>query len=255
ALAERGAHLFCTNSLSCKAQITLRIAHYASRDAMDIESLSDKTAAQLIDALHISAIPALYELRPEQLTALDRFGDKKAKNLLDALERSKRRPLAAFLYAIGIPNVGVKTARDLARHFGTLEALRSAGRDALVAIPDVGEVVADSIMAFFSDPSISAQVDALLALGVTPEESAPLSDALPLAGKTLVVTGTLPTLSRRDAEALVERCGGKAAGSVSRKTSYVVAGEAAGSKLEKARALGIPVLSEEEFLQLTEYRA
>lgn len=247
---QRGAHLFCTNSLSCRAQITLRIAHYASRDAMDIETLSDKTASQLIDALHISTIPELYELTPAQLVALDRFGEKKAQNLLDALENSKHRPLAAFLFAIGIPNVGVKTARDLARRFGTLDAVRRADRDTLLAIPDVGGIVADSILTFFSDPSIAAQVDTLLAHGVAPAETKPMQGELPLTGKTVVVTGTLPTLSRREAEDLIESHGGKASGSVSKKTDYVLAGEAAGSKLDKARALGVPVIGESEFLSM-----
>ena len=148
---ENGAHLFCTNSLSCRAQITLRIAHYASRDAMDIESLSDKTAAQLIEDLGIDSIPQLYALTHEQLVALDRFGAKKAQNLLDAIERSKTRPLGAFLFALGIPNVGSKTAKDLARRFGALGAVRKASREELLAIPDVGEIVADSILSFFCD--------------------------------------------------------------------------------------------------------
>ena len=146
---ENGAHLFCTNSLSCKAQITLRLAHYASRDAMDIESFSDKTAAQLIEALGIRSIPELYALTHEQLVALDRFGAKKAQNLLDALEQSKTRPLGAFLFALGIPNVGSKTAKDLAKRFGTLKAVRAATREELLAIPDVGEIVAQSILSFF----------------------------------------------------------------------------------------------------------
>lgn len=241
---QRGAHLFCTNSLSCNAQIKLRIAHYASRNAMDIESLSDKTAGQLIDALGVSTIPQLYGLTAETLSALDRFGPKKAQNLIDALEASKRRPLGAFLFALGIPNVGVKTARDLAKRFGTLENVRHAAREALLDVPDIGEIVADSILSFFSDASIAAQVDALLAHGVSPApEAAAIQDA-PLAGMTFVVTGTLPSLSRQEAEALIESNGGKAAGSVSKKTSFVLAGEAAGSKLDKAHALDIPVIDE-----------
>ncbi len=247
---QRGAHLFCTNSLSCKAQITLRIAHYCSRDAMDVESLSDKTAAQLIEALHISTIPELYELTHAQLVELDRFGEKKAQNLLNALAESKHRPLSAFLFALGIPNVGVKTARDLAKRFGTLEAVRTATREELIAIPDVGEIVADSIIGFFSDPSIAAQVDALLSLSVSPVPEETAGGDSPISGKTIVVTGTLPTLSRREAETMIERHGGKAAGSVSKKTDYVLAGEAAGSKLTKARELGVTVLDEAAFRAL-----
>ncbi len=247
---QRGAHLYCTNSLSCKAQITLRIAHYASRDAMDIESLSDKTALQLIEAFDVATIPQLYALTYDQLVGLDRFGEKKAKNLLDALEQSKKRPLGAFLYALGIPNVGAKTAKDLARRFGTLEAVRGANRDALLAIPDVGEIVADDVLAFFADTNIAKQVDALLAHGVSPiPEEAPKADS-PIAGKTIAVTGTLPSLGRREAEALIEANGGKAAGSVSKRTDYVLYGENAGSKLDKARELSIPLLTEQEFYLL-----
>ena len=248
-IEQRGVHLFCTNSLSCRPQIAARLSHYASRDAMDIETFSDKTAEQFIDAFGISTIPELYALTHEQLVALERFGHKKAQNLLNALEASKTRPLSAFLYALGIPNVGVKTAKDLAKTFRTLTAVRAATFEELIAIEDVGDVVAEDIVTFFADPSIAAQIDLLLAHGVKPaEESAPTGE-LPLAGLTVVVTGTLPTLSRRDAESLIEQCGGKAAGSVSKKTSFVVAGEAAGSKLDKARALKIPVLDEAAFLQ------
>lgn len=247
---QRGAHLFCTNSLSCRPQIVGRIAHYASRDAMDIESLSGKTAAQLVDAFGIATIPELYDLTVERLVPLDRFGQKKAQNLIDALEQSKRRPLSAFLFALGIPNVGIKTARDLARRFGTLDAVRGATREALLAIDDVGDIVADSILQFFQDASIAAQVDALLNHGVAPTEEAAAASASPLAGKTVVVTGTLPSMGRREAEALIERLGGKAASSVSKKTDYVLAGENAGSKLDKARTLGVPVLDEAAFFTL-----
>ena len=185
-----------------------------------------------------------------QLAALERFGHKKAQNLLDALEASKHRPLSAFLFALGIPNVGVKTAKDLARHFGTLSAVRHATREELAVIDDVGEIVADGIVSFFSDARIADQIDRLLALGVQPEEASKTeSGPLPLAGMTVVITGTLATLSRRDAEALVEENGGKAAGSVSKNTSFVVVGENAGSKADKAQALGIPMIDETEFLK------
>ncbi len=247
---ENGAHLFCTNSLSCKAQITLRIAHYASRDAMDIESLSDKIAAQLIEELNITSIPELYALTHEQLVALDRFGAKKAQNLLDAIEKSKTRPLDAFLFALGIPNVGSKTAKDLARRFGTFDAVRAATREELLAIPDVGGIVAESILSFFGDANIAAQIDQLLAHGVSPQSGQAANTLSPIAGKTIVVTGTLPSLGRREAEALIEQNGAKAAGSVSKKTDYVLYGESAGSKLDKARELSIPLLTEAAFLEL-----
>ncbi|MBQ5992387.1 MAG: NAD-dependent DNA ligase LigA [Clostridia bacterium] len=246
----RGAHLFCTNSLSCRPQIAARLSHYASRDAMDIDTFAGKTAEQLIDAFGISTIPELYALSHEQLSALDRFGAKKAQNLLDALEASKHRPLSAFLFALGIPNVGTKTAKDLARHFGTLDAVRHASREELAAIDDVGDIVADGIVSFFADTRIADQIDRLLELGVQPEEAAKADDGpLPLAGLTVVVTGTLPTLSRRDAENLIEQNGGKAAGSVSKNTAFVVVGENAGSKADKAQSLGIPMIDEAEFLK------
>lgn len=245
---QRGAHLYCTNSLSCKPQITARLAHYASRDAMDIDAFSDKTAEQFIDAFGISTIPELYALTHEQLVALERFGHKKALNLLEALAASKSRPLSAFLFALGIPNVGVKTAKDLAKTFKSLDSVRHATKEQLLEIEDIGEVVADDIVTFFSDPSIAAQIDLLLEHGVSPVPEQTVSGDLPLSGMTVVVTGMLPSLSRRDAEDLIEKNGGKAAGSVSKKTSFVVAGEAAGSKLTKAQQLGIPVLDEAAFL-------
>ena len=165
------------------------------------------------------------------------------------MEASKHRPLSAFLYALGIPNVGVKTAKDLANTFRTLDAVRHATFEELNAINDVGDVVAQDIVDFFRDPRIAGQIDLLLEHGVQPQEVQKTEgDHLPLAGMTVVITGTLATLSRREAEALVESSGGKAAGSVSKKTSFVVVGESAGSKADKAQALGIPMLSETEFL-------
>ena len=246
---QRGAHIFCTNSLSCAPQIAGRLAHYASRDAMDIDTFSEKTAALLVEEMGLKSIPDLYDMTAEDFVALPGFKEKKTGNLMAAIEASKDCSLGAFVFAIGIPNVGSKTARDLARHFGSLEALRNANREQLMEVQDVGEVVADSIIAFFADSFIAAQVDRLLAHGVSPRPEE-VQQQSPITGKTVVVTGTLPTMDRREAEALIERLGGKAAGSVSKKTGYVLAGENAGSKLTKARELGIPVLSEEEFFQL-----
>ena len=246
---QRGAHIFCTNSLSCAPQIAGRLAHYASRDAMDIDTFSEKTAALLVEEMGLKSIPDLYDMTAEDFVALPGFKEKKTGNLMAAIEASKDCSLGAFVFAIGIPNVGSKTARDLARHFGSLEALRNANREQLMEVQDVGEVVADSIIAFFADSFIAAQVDRLLAHRVSPRPEE-VQQQSPITGKTVVVTGTLPTMDRREAEALIERLGGKAAGSVSKKTGYVLAGENAGSKLTKARELGIPVLSEEEFFQL-----
>ena len=246
----RGAHLFCTNSLSCRPQIAARLEHYASRDAMDIDTFAGKTAEQLIDAFGITTIPELYDLGSDQLAELDRFGEKKAENLLNALENSKHRPLSAFLFALGIPNVGVKTAKDLAREFGTLDAVRHADIQTLLSVSDIGEITAGGIVDFFRDQRISNQIDLLLAHGVHPVETIlKKSNDLPFSGMTVVITGTLSSLSRREAESLVEENGGKAAGSVSKNTNFVVVGENAGSKADKARMLGIPMLNESEFLE------
>ena len=244
---HRGVHLYCTNPLSCRPQIISRLAHFASRDAMDIDTFADKTAEQLFNELNVATIPELYTLRRDRLLSLEGFKEKKAQNLLTALENSKHRPLSAFLNALGIPNVGVKTARDLSLTFGSLEKLRNATFDELVAIEDVGEIVADSVLSFFHDPRISQQIDDLIAYGVSPVADKSATDS-PISGKTIVVTGTLPTLSRKEAEDLILSHGGKAAGSVSKKTDYVLAGEAAGSKLTKAQQLGIPVIDEQTLL-------
>lgn len=246
---SRGAHLYCTNSLSCAPQIAGRLAHYASRDAMDIDTFSEKTAALFVEELKLKSIPDLYDLGPQDYMGLQGFGERRINNLMAAIERSKDCTLGAFIFAIGIPNVGAKTAKDLARRFGTIEALRSATVEQLTEVPDVGEIVARSIVEFFADPSIATQVDRLLAHGVKPRPEEVQQDS-PISGKTIVVTGTLEKLDRRQAEALIESLGGKAAGSVSKKTDYVLAGESAGSKLTKARELGVRVLNEQEFFEL-----
>ncbi len=246
---HRGVHLYCTNSLSCAPQIAGRLAHYASRDAMDIDTFSEKTAALFVEELKLKSIPDLYDLGPQDYMGLQGFGERRINNLMAAIERSKDCTLGAFIFAIGIPNVGAKTAKDLARRFGTIEALRSATVEQLTEVPDVGEIVARSIVEFFADPSIATQVDRLLAHGVKPRPEEVQQDS-PISGKTIVVTGTLEKLDRRQAEALIESLCGKAAGSVSKKTDYVLAGESAGSKLTKARELGVRVLNEQEFFEL-----
>lgn len=246
-LIERGAHLFCPNRDGCKKQIVIRLSHFAGREAMDIETFSEKTAEQLVNLNLIQEADQLYALEKEQLAGLDRFGEKKAENLIRAIEKSKTPKLSAFIYAIGIPNVGVKTARDLADRFGTIDALRAADAETLTGMDDVGEIVAESIRAFFADPASARLVDALLAAGVQPQSPEKIASGGAFEGMTVVVTGTLEHYSRAEAEEAIRRNGGKAAGSVSKKTSLVVYGEAAGSKLEKARALGVETIDEEEF--------
>lgn len=246
---RRGAHIFCTNSLSCTPQITATLAHFASRDAMDIEGFSEKTAELLINELGLSSIPELYELNEASFAGLAGFGDKKTANLLAAIDKSKRCELASFIFALGIPNVGIKTARDLASEFGSVESFRSAEKERLLSINDVGEIVAESIIEFLNDDRLKAQVDRLLELGVSPAPADKKAGDI-LSGKTLVVTGTLKRMDRRGAEALIEELGGHAAGSVSRKTDYVVYGENAGSKLDKAVQLGVKTLSEDDFFSM-----
>lgn len=247
-LEERGAHLFCMNRVSCRPQAVARLSHFASRNAMDIEGFSEKTAGQVYDQMNVRDPADLYSLTMDQALALEGFKEKKAGNLLAALEKSKDCSLDAFLFALGIPNVGRKTARDLAAAFGTLEMLEKATEEELVAIPDVGDIVAQSITEFFSFPENMEMIDRLLKAGVHPREAQQQTGGV-LDGLTIVVTGTLPTLSRNEAEELIRRHGGKAASSVSKKTAFIVAGEAAGSKLTKAQQLGIPVLDEAAFME------
>lgn len=249
---SRGAHLYCTNTISCKPQIVSILKHFSSKNAMDIESLSTKTAEQLVEEkeLQISGLPDLYTLTKEQLLKLDKFGDKKASTLIDALERSKDCSLGAFLFAIGIPNIGEKTAREIAREFKSLEKVRSATYDEFLAIPDIGEITAQSIIDFFADKRISDSIDKMLSLGVKPREEEETAQNGVLSGMTVVVTGKLERLSRDEAERLIEKHGGNAASSVSKKTALVLAGEAAGSKLQKANQLGIRVIDEEEFFKM-----
>ena len=207
-----------------------------------------KTTELLYDALNVRDPADLYRLHVNDLLALEGFQQKRAENLISALEASKHCTLDAFLFGIGIPNVGRKTARDLATDFGSLDALAAATEERLTAIPEIGGIVAASIVEFFSFDENREMIERLLTAGIQPQqENSAASDIL--AGQTVVVTGTLPTLGREEAEALIAAHGGRAAGSVSKKTSFVLAGEKAGSKLAKALELGIPVLTEAELLQ------
>ena len=245
-LVERGAHLFCLNRESCRPQAVARLAHFSGRDAMDIDGFSEKTAEQLYDSMDVRDPADLYHLTREDVLTLDGFKEKKADKLIAALEKSKDCPLDAFLFAIGIPNIGRKTARDLAQAFGSLDKVMAASAEELVAIPDVGDIVAQSVTEFFSFDENRRMIDRLIAAGVTVQESAAKAEGV-LSGLSVVVTGTLPSLSRKEAEELIRQHGGTAASSVSKKTAFVVAGEAAGSKLDKANKLGIPVLDEAAF--------
>ena len=242
-----GAHYFCENTLSCKPQMGKSIVHFACRDAMNIEGFSEKTAEQLFEKLDIRSIADLYKLDYEKLLTLDKFGPKKAQNLLDAVERSKTPELYRFIYALGIPNVGVKTAKDLVNKFKSIEGLKSATFDELVSVQDVGDIVAKCVLEFFQEEKVLATIDELLKLGVNPSFEEKVIVESSFNGKTVVVTGTLQNYSRGEIKAKLESLGAKVSGSVSKKTDYVIAGEEAGSKLTKAQDLGVTVLSEEEF--------
>ncbi|WP_240546667.1 NAD-dependent DNA ligase LigA [Paenibacillus artemisiicola] len=249
-LELRGAHLFCGNKRGCRPQTVGRITHFSSRDAMDIESFSIMTAEQLFDECEVRDPADLYELTYDDLIGLDRFGDRKARKLLEALEKSKDRDLAAFLFALGIPNTGKATTKMLADHFGSLAGVRAAEIEELVGLPDVGGIVAESIYTYFRDPVVSESLDRMLALGVKAqgEQAAPARTDSVFSGKTVVLTGTLSAMTRDEAAKKLEALGAKISGSVSKKTDFVIAGESAGSKLTKARDLGVVVIEDEQEL-------
>ncbi|MBQ7172658.1 MAG: NAD-dependent DNA ligase LigA [Clostridia bacterium] len=249
---DEGAAVRCTN-LSCPAQISRSIEHFASKDAMDIEGLGPQMVELLLSNRLISDAADLYTLKKEDLVGLDRMGEKSAQNLIDAIEASKERGLERLITALGIRNVGEVAALALAKTFRTLERIQSATAEELVAIDDFGEITATCVINFFSHPQNVALCEKLKAAGVKTEANAKEADTL-FSGLTIVVTGTLPTMGRKEAEELIRNMGGKAAGSVSKKTSFVVAGEDAGSKLTKARELGIPVIDEKTLLQMIETR-
>ncbi len=236
----------CTGGLFCGAQRKQAILHYAQRRAVDIENLGEKLVDQLVEAGVIKTLPDLYRMGFTALVALDRMAEKSAQNVLDSLEKAKHTTLPRFLFGLGIRHVGEATAKDLARHFGKLDAIMDASVEHLLEVNDVGPVVAQSIRTFFDQPHNREVVEQLRACGVHWEEGEPAARApKPLTGKTIVLTGTLPTLSRDEAKDMLEAAGAKVAGSVSKKTDYVVAGAEAGSKLDKARELGVAVLDED----------
>lgn len=242
-----GAHYFCENTLSCKPQLVKTIVHYASREAMNIAGFSEKTAEQLFEKLNIKSISDLYKLNKEELMTLEKFGEKKAQNLLDAIEKSKDCELYAFIYALGIPNVGVKTAKDLVKKFKSLEGLKKATLEELVEISDVGDIIAECVYEFFREEKVLNTINELLNLGVNPKyEEKEVTESL-FKGKTVVVTGSLEDYTRISIKEKFESLGAKVSGSVSKKTDYVLAGEEAGSKLKKAEELGIKIISEKEF--------
>ncbi len=241
----------CTGGLFCPAQRKQAILHFAQRRALDIEGLGDKLVDQLVDAGVIKTLPDLYRLGFASLATLDRMAEKSAQNILAALEESKQTTLPRFLYGLGIRQIGEATAKELAKHFGSLDAVMDATEEQLLEVSDVGPIVAHSLRTFFQQPHNREVMEQLRAVGITWPEGAPAERAPQvLAGKTFVLTGTFPTLSRDEAKDMLEAAGGRVSGSVSKKTSYVVAGADAGSKLDKAKELGVVVIDEAQMLAL-----
>jgi DNA ligase (NAD+) len=249
-LEERGPFTVCPNSFGCPAQLVGRIQHFGSRQALDIEGLGEETAKLLVEQELVHRVPDLFELTADQLTELEGFAELSANNLVSAIDRARSTELARFLHGLGIPEVGVAVARDLARAFGTMEALRTADEETLVQVDGVGPIMAGRINEFFAEPHNAANLDRLLSYMrelTAPERPA---EGGALDGKTFVFTGGLESMSRGDAKKRVEALGAKATGSVSKKTDFVVAGEDPGSKLDKAESLGLAVLDEAGFLAL-----
>ncbi len=246
-LIQNGVHYFCENTLSCKPQMVKSIVHYAGREAMNIEGFSEKTAEALFEKLNIKSIPDLYKIKKEELLHLEKFGEKKSQNLINALEKSKNCELASFIYALGIPNVGKKTAKDLANEYKTMENLMSSSFESLISIPEIGEIVAKSIIDFFKLEQVVENIQQLFQLGVKPYFEELEIKENPFAGKTMVVTGTLENYSRNEIKEKLEALGVKISSSVSKKTDYVLVGKEPGSKYAKALEVEVKVLNEEEF--------
>ena len=248
-LVKRGPLLYCENHLGCRDQVVDRLSHFTSREAFNIEGLSEKTIEALYDNLGVRKESDLLKLKLEDLLKLENFQEKKSKNIINSLQNSKNVEFYRFLLALGIAEVGVKTAKDIAKHFKTLDNLKNASKEEILKIDDIGEIIADNIYNFFKERYNIDEIDSLFGCGVKIKEVELLQTNPNITGKTFVLTGTL-TKPRGEVETLIESLGGKTSSSVSKNTDYVLAGESAGSKLDKARALGVKVINEEEFNDL-----
>ncbi|MFA5676486.1 MAG: NAD-dependent DNA ligase LigA [Christensenellales bacterium] len=249
---EKGAHLFCNNALVCRPQLIRSVVHFASRDAMNIETFSDKTAEAFFECLGLTDVSDLYYLDYDKIRKLERFGEKKTQNLKAAVEASKTRPFSAFIYALGIPGIGAKTAKDLANKYDSVDALMSADTQSLMGVDGIGETLADNITAFFKDDRAKRIIEHMLAAGVAPVFDKKQSALTPLSGKRVVLTGALSRYTRKEATERIEAAGGEVVSSVSKATDFVLAGENAGGKLDKAVALGVKIISEEQFESMLE---
>jgi DNA ligase (NAD+) len=246
-VVQDGPRTICPNRFECPAQLKGRIVHFGARNALDIEGLGEETANLLVDRGLVHGLAMLFDLRPEQLVPLEGFAEKSANALVEAIQRKKKPDLDRFLTALGIPEVGVAVARDLAAHFGSFDLVRNATREELEAVSGIGPRMSEAITGFFGDERNRKALDALLSHGIEPIETEPRPSQLPDLG-TVVFTGTIP-VARVVAEEAWRSVGGSTAASVSKKTAFVVAGENAGSKLEKAEKLGVEVLDFEQFLE------
>lgn len=251
-LIQGNVHIICPNSISCKPQLLARMEHFTSRNAMDIEGLSEKTISQLMEELDINEVDDIYDLTYDDLINLDRFGDKKTKNLLNAIEASKKVDLDNFIYAIGIPNVGERTSRDLANKFKSFDALRHASLEELSDIDDIGEITAQNIIEYFRDPNISKSIDNLLEKGIEISEVKADNNSNSLNDMIFVITGTIDNYKRDDIKKLLESNGAKVTGSVSKNTDVVLAGEKSGSKKDKAKDLGIEIYENDKLYDFLE---
>lgn len=251
-LIQGNVHIICPNSISCKPQLLARMEHFTSRNAMDIEGLSEKTISQLMEELDINEVDDIYDLSYDDLINLDRFGDKKTKNLLNAIEASKKVDLDNFIYAIGIPNVGERTSRDLANKFKSFDALRHASLEELSDIDDIGEITAQNIIEYFRDPNISKSIDNLLKKGIEISDVKADNNSDSLNDMTFVITGTIDNYKRDDIKKLLESNGAKVTGSVSKNTDVVLAGEKSGSKKDKAKDLGIEIYENDKLYDFLE---
>lgn len=245
---EKGAHIFCENMLFCRPQLTRAIAHFASRDAMNIETFSGKTAEALFDNTGINDVSDLYYLDYEEIINLPRFGEKKAQNMRAAIEQSKTRPLQSFIYALGIPGVGAKTAKDLANKYRSMDKVMLATAEALATIDGIGEILAQNITEYFADPRALNIIKRMLEAGVSPKPPKILTTkTTAFSGKKVVLTGTLEKYTRKQAGEIIENMGGEIVSSVSKNTDYVLTGEKPGSKLGKAQSLGVEVIDGAQF--------
>ncbi|MEL0056343.1 MAG: helix-hairpin-helix domain-containing protein, partial [Methylophilaceae bacterium] len=246
------AVLRCVNGISCPAQKKQGLMHFVSRKAMNIDGLGEKIIDQLMDSNLLNQTSDFYRLKKEQLLSLERFAEKSADNLIKSIENSKNTSMARFIYALGIRNVGEATANDLANHFGNLNKIKQASLDQLIEVRDIGPTVAESIFKYFNSSESVNEIEQLVSLGIHWQDiKLDLNKNRELEGQVFVLTGTLPTLKRDEAKALIMNAGGKVSGSVSKNTDYVVAGDEAGSKLEAAKKLNITIIDESKLIELT----